>query len=381
MMRADIVDPPAYSPPYDHALAAALVGQGVHVRLFTSRFAYGATPEPAGYARELFFYRHARGPAGSGIRAMTKLAEHVPDMSRYRRAAAACDVAHFQWLTLPRLDLRLLPDRPVVLTIHDPLERGGHRGPIPASAFTRVAAIVVHTRYARERVVAQHGLDPEMVHVIPHGVLAVSHGARAARGAEGDVSAARALPPELPDTDLPVVLCFGLIRPYKGIDQLLRAWRGITGAQLWIVGRPMMDLAPLAGLAPPGVQFLPRFVTASEQAALYDRADIAVLPYERSERFGFSGVLATALGAGKAIILSDVGGLAEVAGPDPADPAVWLVPPGDEEALHAALSELISAPAVRARLAAAARRAARETYSWEAAARETRVLYAKIGAA
>ena len=93
-------------------------------------------------------------------------------MLRYRSAAARdADVVHFEWLTVPRLDLRLLPRRPTVLTIHDPLERG--REPLPASAFAHVDAIVVHSEYAREQVIAQHDLEPERVHVIHHGALGV----------------------------------------------------------------------------------------------------------------------------------------------------------------------------------------------------------------
>ncbi len=80
------------------------------------------------------------------------------------------------------------------------------------------------------------------------------------------------------------------------------------------------------------MQFVPRFVTPHEERALFTRADIVVLPYERSDRFGFSGVLATALGYGKAIVLSDVGGFSEVA--EPVDAAARLVPPGDPTALH-----------------------------------------------
>ena len=64
-MRVDLLDPPAYSPPYDHAVAAALAAQGATVRLLTSRFAHGEAPAPAGYTREERFYRHATGPAGS----------------------------------------------------------------------------------------------------------------------------------------------------------------------------------------------------------------------------------------------------------------------------------------------------------------------------
>ena len=40
-------------------------------------------------------------------------------MRRLRRATAAADVVHYQWLTVPALDARLLPPaRPRVMTAH-----------------------------------------------------------------------------------------------------------------------------------------------------------------------------------------------------------------------------------------------------------------------
>ena len=379
-MRVDLVDPPAYSPPYDHALAAALARLGADVRLLTSRFAYGAVPAPDGYARDEFFYRHALGPAGSRARALSKRAEHLPDMLRYRRAAARdADIVHFQWLTVPRLDLRLLPDRPTVLTIHDPLERG--RAPLGRDAFSGVDAIVVHSEYAREQVITQHRLEPSRVHVIRHGAFVPTLGDFGRVRRQNSPSVPPELPAELPaelrDSGEPVVLSYGLIRPYKGTETLLRAWSGISGAQLWIVGRPMIDVAPLTAAAPPGARIVPRFVTPAEAATLFERADIVVLPYERSDRFGFSGVLATALGFGKAIVLSDVGGLAEI-GSDRTQPAARLVAPGGGAALHAALGELIADGEARRRLATAAAHAAATTYSWDAAAAATLALYETI---
>ncbi len=376
-MRVDLVDPPAYSPPYDHALAAALARFGVSVRLVTSEFAYGDPPAADGYSRDELFYRHAIGPAGSRLRGLSKRVEHPLDMLRYRSAAARdADVVHFEWLTVPRLDLRLLPRRPTVLTIHDPLER--RRSPLPASAFASVDAFVVHSEYARQAVLEQHGLHPDQVHVIHHGVLGIGEAFY-----PPTVQNASRIPIELADDGSPVVLSYGLIRPYKGIETLLEAWRGITGAQLWIVGRPMMDVSGLlaaAGGVGPNQRLVPRFVTPAEQAALFDRADLVVLPYERSERFGFSGVLATALGHGKAIVLSDVGGFSEIVS-DPAHPAVRLVPAGDARALHEALEQLIADEQARARLAAAAAKAAAEEYSWDAAAQATLALYETIAAA
>jgi glycosyltransferase involved in cell wall biosynthesis len=368
-MRVDLLDPPAYSPPYDHALATALAALGADVRLLTSSFAHGDPPTPAGYRRDERFYRHAVGPAGSRLRALSKRAEHPLDMLRYQRTAAA-DVVHFEWLTVPRLDLRLLPERPTVLTIHDPLERG--RTPLPASAFDRVAAVVVHSEYAKQQVIAQHRLEPQRVHVIRHGAL----GATREEFSTPTVQNPSRVPYELHDDGAPVVLSYGLIRPYKGIATLLEAWRGVEGAQLWVVGRPIMDVSKLLAATPAGARLVPRFVTPQEEAALFRRADVVVLPYARSERFGFSGVLATALGHGKAIVLSDIGGFSELGQLG----AALLVPPSDPPALRQALERLIADERARARLAAAAAKAAAEEYSWEAAARATLALYERITA-
>ncbi|MGC9220146.1 MAG: glycosyltransferase family 4 protein [Solirubrobacteraceae bacterium] len=379
-MRVDLLDPPAYSLSYDAALAGALGALGAQVRLITSKFAYGEPPDARGYTVLPSFYRHARGPAGSRLRALAKRAQDVPDLLAYRRGPAKqADVSHFQWLTLPRVDLRLLPDIPTVLTIHDPLERGGRRKPINRDAFRRVDAVIVLTRYAREQVIAAHGLDPSRVHVIPHG----AHGPDGTDPPQGHGTAR--LPHELHDNGTPAVLCFGLLRPYKGVQTLLSAWREVEAAQLWIVGRPMMDLTALRAAMPRGVQLVDRFVSRAEEHALFSRADIVVLPYERSDRFGFSGVLATALGYGRAIVLSAVDGLSEVAQPDQqpygsSEPAAQLVPPGDPEALGLSLRELLADPAARQRLEHGALTAAATTYSWERIASRTLELYARITA-
>ena len=48
----------------------------------------------------------------------------------------------------------------------------------------------------------------------------------------------RPLPPELAAVEGPVVLYFGMVRPYKGVDVLLEAFQQVEGAELWVVGRP-----------------------------------------------------------------------------------------------------------------------------------------------
>ncbi len=159
-------------------------------------------------------------------------------------------------------------------------------------------------------------------------------------------------------------------RPYKGIETLLAAWRHIRGAELWIVGRPLYSVT-----VPGHVGFVPRYVSPAEQAALFQRADIVVLPYLQSDRFGFSGVLATGMAAGKATVVSELGGFFEAI----AAGAVRPVAPGDAVRLAEVLQELIDHDQERLHLGAAAAQAAENLFSWDSAAEQTLAVYRKLG--
>ena len=334
----------------------------MEVELHTSHFAYGPVAPADGYLRRESFYRRAAGVRDPRLRRLAKLAEHVPDMLRYRRLALAADVVHFQWLTVQHLDSRLLPrGRPLVLSAHDILPREPRPGQRAAQRrlYERFDAIVVHSAHGAARLSAELGVDARRVHVIPHGAFA--HLTEVA----GDE-----LPASL-SSERRVVLCFGLMRPYKGIDLLIEAWRGIENAELWIAGMPRMDISPLVAKAPANVRFVPRFIGDDELPAYFRRADLIVLPYREIDQ---SGVLFTALAFGKPLLLSDVGGFPEIA----ATGAARTFPAGQLAPLHDALVELIGSPATLAEMAEHARRAAAGPYSWSTAARLTRELYESL---
>jgi glycosyltransferase involved in cell wall biosynthesis len=371
-MRVHVVDPPAFTPPYDHALCRALGAAGADVELFTSRFAYGAVAPPQGYVKHDFFYRstHAvpgASPAAQRARRALKLAEHVPDMLRYRRAARAADVVHFQWLGVQQLDAHLLPRTasgsrgrpPLVLTAHDvlPREGGARRRAAQLRLYAGVDAVVVHSEHGRTRLTRELGVDGRRVHVIPHGAFA--HLADLPAG-----------PPPF-QTDRRVVLFFGLLRPYKGLDVLMEAWRGIDDAELWIVGMPRMDVAALLADAPANVRLVSRFVADSELPAYFRRADLVVLPYREIEQ---SGVLFTALAFGKPLLVSDVGAFSELAERG----AAHAVAPGDAGALHDALAGLLANPAELAALGERALALALGDYGWDAIAARTLALYEQL---
>ncbi len=368
-MKVQLVDPSAFTPPYDRALAAALARGGAEVELLTSRFLYGEVPPAEGYrVAERFYRRSTVLGLGARARLPVKALEHVPDMLRLRRQLdgppAAADVVHYQWLTVPALDSRLLPKlRPRVMTAHYILPPDANRRQVAAArrTFGAMDAVVAHSEHSAARLRDELGLDSARVRVIPHGAFDYLT----------KLPEEKPLPAELEGAEGPVILCFGLLRPYKGIEVLLDAFRQVEGAELWIVGNPRMEVEPLrvlAAAAPGRTRFVTRFVDDAEIPAIFRRADLVVLPYLDAEH---SGVLYTALAFGKPLLLSAVGGFPEVA----ATGAARLVPPGDAAELAAALVELVGDEAARAELAAAAARAAAGPYSWDETARLTLDLY------
>jgi glycosyltransferase involved in cell wall biosynthesis len=354
-MRVQLIDPSADVLPYDHALAAALARRGTEVELVTSRFVHGTAPAPDGYEVSESFYRLATrlGRRRAPLRRALKAVEHLPGTVRVRRRAATADLQHWQWIWLEALSTRLLPRaRPQVLTMHNVIRRGrsGRR------LAERMDATIVHTRRGAELL----GGGPR-VHVIPHG--AFEHLTR-----QEDE---RALPPELAAVEGPVVLCFGVVRPYKGVDVLIDAFRSVEGAELWVVGRPLgVSLEQLG--APPGVRFVPRYVSDAELPAFFRRADLLVLPHRTVD---VSGVLFAGLAFGKPMVLSDVGGFRELVEEHGAG---RLVPPGDVPALAEAIGELLADPAERERLAQRARAAAEGPFSWDSIAERTLAVYREV---
>ncbi len=368
-MRVALVDPPAYTPPYDRSLAAALARAGADVELITSHFVHGPVPPAEGYRVTDAFYRRSAARLDRRGRQAVKALEHLGDMRRLRRAGIDADVAHYQWLTFPSLDARLLPTRrPRLLTPHGWLRREAwHGGPARGlrRLIDRMDAIVALSEYGAALLREQGGVSADRVHVIPHG--AFDHLTR--------LPQEEPLPPELAAVEGPVVLLFGLIRPYKGADVLIDAFRRLEGAELWIVGRPLgMPLGDLreraAGSRAP-IRFVDRYVSDAELPAYFRRADVVALPYRDAEQ---SGVLYTALAFGKPVVMTDVGGFPEVA----ATGAGSIVPPNDPQALAGALDELLGDDEARARLAEASAAAAAGPYSWDAIAAQTLELYSRL---
>jgi glycosyltransferase involved in cell wall biosynthesis len=347
-MKVVITDPPAFTPAYDHELAAALARAGADVELVTSRFRFGEAPRPDGYRRSEPFYPVSSRLFGrSRLRLPLKAAEHVPGMLALLRRRP--DVLHVQWLAAPELDARVFRPRvPSVFTAHDLLPRRTHgKRDLWRRLLARFDRVVVHSEHGRAAL-AELGVD---AHVIPHPVFP-SDPLRADDGR--------------------TLLSFGLIRAYKGLGDAIAALERIDGARLVVAGDPLEPVDGYRAAAPGRIDWRLGYLSEAEVQRALGEATVALFPYR--PELDQSGALLQALGAGVPAVAYDVGGIAE---PVRRFGAGRVVSAGDVDALADAARELLDDPAALEAARDGARRA-REELTWDASARAHLDLYEEL---
>jgi glycosyltransferase involved in cell wall biosynthesis len=343
-----IADPPAFTPAYDHELSAALGRAGADVELVTSRFRFGEAPEPDGYRRsESFYPLSSRLFRRSRLRLPLKAVEHVPGTVALLRRRP--DVLHMQWLAAPELDARIFRPRvPTVLTAHDLLpRRTAARRDLWQRLLARFDRVIVHSEYGREAL-ADLGVDAR---VIPHPVFPSD-------------------PPRADDGR--TLLCFGIIRPYKGLGDAIAALEQVAGARLLVAGDPLEPVNGYRARAGDRAEWRLGYLPEAEVERAFSEATVALFPYR--PELDQSGALLQALGAGVPAVAYDVGGIAE---PVRRFGAGRVVPAGDVDALAGAVRELLRDPNALADARAGARRA-REELTWDSAAQAHLAVYEEI---
>ena len=374
-VRVSLADPVSYTIPYDRSLAEALARRGHEVDLLCASFMLADLPPPNGYQRhEVFFTRSARFlrgraavacPAGAQRRRIR--AQRPPSATEAagaRARCAACPVAGDSAL------------RPALAG------RGRTRAAVDLHGARRAAAanggqgrsLAACVRNCRSRRGARRGRG------------------RAAGGAGSRARTASCASHTRSSSPRPAgrfvlrrtrrSLFFGLLRTSKGLDLLLRALPEIVErvpqARLVVAGDPLDAVEPLRALVAElgvseRVEWRLGYVPDSEIPELMEQAAVVVLPYRKIES---SGVLATALGHGRPVVVTDVGSLGDTVREFGAG---LVVEPEDTAALAAACVSLLRDSQALARAHAGAE-AARKTLTWDAAAAAHEQLYEELRA-
>jgi glycosyltransferase involved in cell wall biosynthesis len=267
----------------------------------------------------------------------------VRDLNRIRRWRP--QVVIFEWWTGTVLHTYLvlgllakLLGTTVVVEFHEVLDTGEERIPLARAwvrlmgrAFFRMAdAFVVHSDVDRGPVELRYRLAGRPCAVIGHGPN--DHHSTAGLGATAAPVVERAAP-----ADCVNILFFGIIRPYKGLEDLVRAFDlldddEVEGYWLTIVGETWEGWTLPIELVESSrhrsrITLINRFVSDDEVVGHFANADAVALPYHRSSA---SSPASVAMSNGLPLVITAVGGLpAAVADYDGA----ILVPPRDPAAL------------------------------------------------
>jgi D-inositol-3-phosphate glycosyltransferase len=356
---------------YSGLLSAALAGLGIPVTIATARdHLYPATPgvEVVGvfaYVRghsapSRLVRRAGLGPVANGLRFLAAL----PRLLALSRRHA---VTHMQSWEAPSLGLiaTLLlraSGATLVWTAHNTFERRSW-------LLDRARILPLLTRETIVHTEADRGRVSRPPTVIPHG----HYGAIAAAVPVVEPARARAalgLPP-----DALVVLVFGVLRPDKGLGDVLAAAAETPPWRVLIAGEDHGGLASAAQwLASPQltgrVTVLSGFQPTDAVARVFAAADLVVLPYRRASQ---SGVLYLSYGFGRMVAAYPVGGLTEAVIPGVTG---WLCDEASPRALARVLDQAsaLGRPELH-RLGEATRPWAEQRYDWGRIAHDTAAVY------
>lgn len=269
---------------------------------------------------------------------------------------------------------------PLLTTIHHPISRDRRLELDAATGWDRITKrrwygfvqmqrrvarrsehILTVSRVSARDIAADFGVPRDRMRVVPVGV---------------DVDRFR--PRETPRVPGRIVAIVSADVPLKGMPVLVDALAALphdAWSELVVVGTP--SEATGKRLADAGLIDRVTFrsgLTDEELAQLVASASLQVIP---SRYEGFSIPAVEAMACGTPVVASGVGALPDLL----ADGVGRLVPAGDPAALAAAIQQVLDSPAEAARMGAAGRTRAVETYSWRAVARATAEVYAEVIAA
>lgn len=370
--RGFVVDLGCFAPYYLGELCAALSRTGYPVRGVSPRFAL----EPD-------YFETISPEVTSGVAGLTKRVRLRPELLHRGLSALEYlwnlsgftirwlldppDFVHFQWLPLlqnssVQLELRILRllrrrGVRVLLTVHNllPHDTDDRYREAFSKAYRIADGLIVHTDHGRDELISSFGITGSKIFRIPHGPLLM------------EVPRSGGLWPQIVPSDAPYVLFAGQIRPYKGLEFLVDAWRSVAEevpeARLVIAGRGSDDyvssLQERVKTDRDSIIWSLGFVSKQDLVSLHAHAQILVYPYRDITQ---SGALMTGLSFGKPIVGTNVGGIAEVVTHGENG---FLVDYGDVNGLADSLKVLLEDREARARMGKANSLRSEFDFNWE----------------
>jgi D-inositol-3-phosphate glycosyltransferase len=343
-----MLDPAQLTPYYNIALCDALALAGCNVRYITSDYLYdGNLPFTSNFTTDYQYFRGLNNPRLINYPRLRRLLRGISypfnhwQLLRQLRVNPP-DVLHIQWSRMPRVDHWLIQQVraagvPVIHTIHDviPLYAPDANTKPLQTVYEEADRIILHTEANRGDFLQTYPtVDLNRIVVIP---LISTPNTALPTNATRPIARTRLSLPH----DAPVFVFFGSVRHYKGVDTLLTAFAQAVASHpnlhLVIAGKPdteednqLLERARSQS----NVHVYSGYIPYEEVWQYYIAADVMVLPYRAITQ---SAALISSMEFGRAVIVTDVGGLPEtVAGNG------WIVPPEDANALATVILDAAS---------------------------------------
>lgn len=289
-------------------------------------------------------------------------------------------ILHAQWWSLPLFPIYAvvcagfkLRGKPVVFTVHNvlPHEKSRLYSRLSGLLFRFGDHFIVHADSGKRQMVDHYHILPERISVIPHGSLDFH--------VKRDIDPL-ALRKELGfDEKDKIILLFGAIRPYKGIDIALNALpdivRHVPEAKLLIAGKLWEDWEPYDRLIrnlniEKHLHLHLEYIPSGRVHQFFEAADMAIFPYRHFD--SQSGAGATAVAFHKPMVVTRVGGLPELA----ADQRC-VVEPNDPNALAEAVITCLTDPEIQKSVASNIKKISRQL-DWTDIAKKTEKIYRNL---
>jgi len=287
---------------------------------------------------------------------------------------------HAQWWSPPLIFVYMticflykIRKRPVVLTVHNIIqhEKNPFYDLCSRVLFKFCDHFIVHSHSNKEILSKYFNIDREKITAIPHGPLGVQN--------RNDVTCKEARKRLGLSPEDKVVLLFGTVRPYKGVEIALKAFaevikeipqaRLVIAGTLWEKWNRYEDIITGHNLTDYIIKHL-HYIESADVGKYFIASDLVILPYRHFE--SQSGVGATAVAFRKPMIVTRTGGLPELVVNQSN-----VVPPGDVNALSGRIIHCLKDHSVMAKMSKEAEIIAEEI-SWQNVAERTFSIYRKL---
>lgn len=389
VMKVAFIDPANMTHYYNLSFVNG-VGKYCKLWFLTSKYSYETLSYPGHVNSKFVFFRAANYVDGrvnrKELKKLIKGAEYPFGYLAlfYGLQKIKPDIVHVNWPALPEVDLLAIKviksmGFPVICTSHNPAPHDigmGKRYNTYRRLFHNVDHVVCLTHYVKREIVTKFHLDQDKVSIVPHGdfdfVIDQAEETESSKNGTGNPISASEV----------VISFFGLIRPYKGLEYLLKALpaiiRRIPRCKLLVFGSASPEHAEhyramINGLGLSGSVICDfRFVPLKEMVAYLKVTDIAVLSYVNASQSGSIPMLSK---MGIPVVATRVGGLPEMI--EEGTNGV-LVPPRSPEAIADAVCELLKDPERLRRMKTESVRYAKQAFSWDKIAQEMIGVYEKV---